>query len=348
MRGVRVAVIGAGVSGLTAATELISRGANVEIWARERHPRTTSDVAAAFWHPFLVEDTPRVERWAMVAYRRFAEIASRHPESGVRMLPVTELFGDTVAPPAWLERLQGHQVLSPSSLPRARTVGRGFVAPVIETNRYLPWLERRLLRAGCILRQRHVEDVDAVFDSASYVVNATGIGATTLIDDDSLRPMRGQVVRLKGASRGTQPRVLLDSADPEGALYIVPRSEDVVIGASADPSSDTSVRESETASLLRRARELSPSLSTAAVANVAVGIRPWRPTVRLEHEERPRGSLFHCYGHGGAGVTLSWGCAGALVDLVSTVTALTGPRGHEQPVSEAPLQRQPERAPGGA
>ncbi len=335
MRGVRVAVIGAGVSGLTAATELISRGANVEIWARERHPQTTSDVAAAFWHPFLVEDSPRVDRWAMVAYQRFAEIARRHPESGVRMLPVTELFGDTVTPPAWMERLQGHQVLSPSSLPRARTVGRGFIAPVIETNRYLPWLERRLIRAGCVLRQRHVEDLDAMFDSASYVVNATGIGAATLIDDDALQPIRGQVVRLNGSALGTTPHVLLDSADPEGALYIVPRSDDVVIGASATPSSDLSARESESTSLLRRARELSPSLANAAVTNVAVGIRPWRPTVRLEHEERPRGSLFHCYGHGGAGITLSWGCAGALVDLMSTVTALTGARGQEQAASEA-------------
>jgi D-amino-acid oxidase len=35
-----------------------------------------------------------------------------------------------------------------------------------------------------------------------------------------------------------------------------------------------------------------------------VGLRPVRPTVRLEAE----GHVVHCYGHGGAGVTLAWGC----------------------------------------
>jgi D-amino-acid oxidase len=41
-----------------------------------------------------------------------------------------------------------------------------------------------------------------------------------------------------------------------------------------------------------------------------VGLRPFRPQVRLEREEFPDGTvLWHNYGHGGAGVSLSWGCA---------------------------------------
>jgi D-amino-acid oxidase len=28
------------------------------------------------------------------------------------------------------------------------------------------------------------------------------------------------------------------------------------------------------------------------------------------------GDVVHCYGHGGAGVTLSWGCAGEVVELL--------------------------------
>ncbi len=325
MRGVRVVVIGAGVSGLTAASELVSRGAHVEIWAKQRHPHTTSDVAAAFWHPFLVEETPRVERWATVAYRRFSELAERHPESGVRMVPVREFFGETAAPPAWLQRVEGHRLLSDEELPVDRSTGRAFVAPIIETNLYLPWLERRLDRAGCVFRRRHLTEIDAAFESATHVVNATGIGAASLTGDESLRPVRGQVVRVDGSSLHGERKVTLDSGDPLGPIYIVPRSHDVVIGASAAPSADTAARESETASLLRRARGLSPALASSTVTAVAVGLRPWRPTIRLEHEERPRGAVFHCYGHGGAGITLSWGCAEALVDLMEAVTALTGP-----------------------
>ena len=44
-----------------------------------------------------------------------------------------------------------------------------------------------------------------------------------------------------------------------------------------------------------------------------VGLRPVRPAVRLERD----GHVVHCYGHGGAGVTLSWGCADEVVALVS-------------------------------
>lgn len=60
-----------------------------------------------------------------------------------------------------------------------------------------------------------------------------------------------------------------------------------------------------------------------------IGIRPHRKGgVRLELEPKPlagpRGEkhLIHNYGHGGAGITLSWGCASVVVDHVEQVTAL--------------------------
>jgi D-amino-acid oxidase len=45
-----------------------------------------------------------------------------------------------------------------------------------------------------------------------------------------------------------------------------------------------------------------------------VGLRPSRSAVRLERD----GRVVHCYGHGGAGVTLSWGCADEVVELVGS------------------------------
>jgi len=48
-----------------------------------------------------------------------------------------------------------------------------------------------------------------------------------------------------------------------------------------------------------------------------VGLRPARPTVRLELDDSSSGHpTIHCYGHGGAGVTLSWGCADDVLQLV--------------------------------
>jgi D-amino-acid oxidase len=55
----------------------------------------------------------------------------------------------------------------------------------------------------------------------------------------------------------------------------------------------------------------------AEIVGVAVGLRPVRSAVRLEAETiAPNCLLLHNYGHGGAGVTLSWGCAAEVVRLI--------------------------------
>ena len=63
--------------------------------------------------------------------------------------------------------------------------------------------------------------------------------------------------------------------------------------------------------MLHRACALVPELEGARVVRHKVGLRPARPEVRLERV----GEVIHCYGHGGAGVTLSWGCADDVVGL---------------------------------
>jgi D-amino-acid oxidase len=53
-----------------------------------------------------------------------------------------------------------------------------------------------------------------------------------------------------------------------------------------------------------------PRLAGVPVVGHRVGLRPVRDGVRFEVETISGGRhLVHNYGHGGAGVTLSWGCA---------------------------------------
>jgi D-amino-acid oxidase len=64
------------------------------------------------------------------------------------------------------------------------------------------------------------------------------------------------------------------------------------------------------ARILRDCAAIEPRVNGARVLGHRVGLRPFRPQVRLEAEPPGRGPLVvHNYGHGGAGVTLSWGCA---------------------------------------
>ena len=65
--------------------------------------------------------------------------------------------------------------------------------------------------------------------------------------------------------------------------------------------------------ILARATRLVPELEGARVLRHKVGLRPVRPAVRVERV----GDVVHCYGHGGAGVTLSWGTADEVVGLLS-------------------------------
>ena len=59
-----------------------------------------------------------------------------------------------------------------------------------------------------------------------------------------------------------------------------------------------------------------PGIERARVVAHRVGLRPVRPEVRLE----AAGRVVHCYGQGGAGVTVSWGCADEVARLVGEIT----------------------------
>ena len=100
---------------------------------------------------------------------------------------------------------------------------------------------------------------------------------------------------------------------PRDRLYVVPRSRDIVVGGTAVEGEWSRTPSPEVASaILRRALRLVPELAGAEVLGHRVGLRPARPEVRLERV----GDVVHCYGHGGAGVTLSWGCAREVAELL--------------------------------
>ena len=71
-----------------------------------------------------------------------------------------------------------------------------------------------------------------------------------------------------------------------------------------------------------------PELAGATELGQRVGLRPARPHVRLERlpSGTDAGSVVHCYGHGGAGVTLSWGCADEVAALVEAGVGRVEPR----------------------
>ena len=92
----------------------------------------------------------------------------------------------------------------------------------------------------------------------------------------------------------------------------------MVLGGTADEDDENTEPDMVTAEQIRqRCIEVEPRLRNARVRGHQVGLRPSRPTVRLESEHLDNALCVHNYGHGGSGVTLSWGCARDAVALLT-------------------------------
>ena len=303
---VRVLVVGGGVIGLTCAVRLSEAGREVELWARDLPPRVTSNVAAAIWYPYHAGPPEKAARWALLSYRRFVELA-RDPRTGIVMREGCELFEGPPVPPEWRTGLQGFRPAREGEL-CGRDSGYRVLVPVIEMPIYLEWLRSRAEAAGVRIARRELSSLDEALEASGQVVNCAGLGARELVGDERLVPVRGQVVRVE--RRGLE-RFVLDEATRSGITSVVPRSQDCVLGGTAEEGrEDLEPDDEATAAILERCTRLVPELAGARVLGTAVGLRPVRDEVRLESERpRPGQLVVHDYGHGGAGVTLSWGCA---------------------------------------
>ena len=356
-----VAIVGAGVSGLTCGIMLAEHGYRTSIFAKETGQQTTSSVAAAVWFPYHVEPADRVIPLALETYDVLVDLA-RFPETGVSIIesrqflrtgrieipdwaiplgasviPMEVENGSAREPATWTARgnaertrneQKSHGValnipsrnLSATRRPSAQdnekfASGFSLLTPLTDTTIYLDYLATRFRKAGgeihANVRFEKLEDVDAQFD---LVVNCAGIGARKLLQDFDLEPHRGQVAivpRIEGLSTAIV-------CDDEPLMYAIPRTNDCVFGGTNELSDNLAADPTTTARIVT---ECSRVLNTEKPRVLAerVGLRPFRKSgVRIERGRLADGrTVIHNYGHGGAGFTLSWGCAREVFDLTS-------------------------------
>jgi D-amino-acid oxidase len=313
-----ILVIGCGVSGLTTGLRLLRAGHRVTIWARDLPPNTTSNIAAAVWYPYKAHPIDKVTAWGAVAYRAFKELCDV-PASGVVMAEMLECLPATSPDPWWVSAVEGFRHAALEELPAGYVDGYVFPAPVIDTGVYLDYLMREFQAQGGEIQQRAVGDLAEAFAASAFVINCSGLGARELVGDRDLHPSRGQAVRVKPTGFR---QVVADDHDPNQLTYIVPRLHDIVLGGTDDEGNESTTPDPNvTVEILRRVARLVPELASIGpddILNVVCGLRPVRSTIRLEAERpTPERLLVHNYGHGGAGVTLSWGCADEVVTLVA-------------------------------
>jgi D-amino-acid oxidase len=295
---VRVTVLGAGVIGLTTAVVLEEAGHDVTVVASEKGIATTSGAAGAVWLSYHVSPPERVIPWARRTRELLAGIAEHIPAAGVDLVDAY-VAAESEAPPWWAPAVDDLTLVAE---PWRGGEGRAWRmrVPRCDPRLYLPWLESRLRRSIVL---QTVDSFDHL--EGDCVVNCAGVGARRLANDDALVPNLGQTIVVAGAT--LDPRVMLsDDRDVSKMFYVIPRRGEFVLGGCAvnveavvPPPPDPHLA----MAILERCRQ--HGFDPGAVLYERSGLRPGRHEVRLERE----GRVIHNYGHGGAGYTLSWGCA---------------------------------------
>jgi len=305
-----IAIVGAGVSGLTCGVYLAERRERVSVFASEVGQQTTSAAAAAMWYPYDAEPFDRIIAWALETYRTLQDLV-RDPGSGVSIIELRQFSrSGKMEIPDWALPLEARQIRS--DIPPAFASGFAMKVPLMDTTIYLDYLAQRFREAGGEIhpgrRFAKLEEVDQAFD---LVINCAGVGARTLVHDSDLEPHRGQVAIV--------PKIDLPYAvvcDGPPLMYAIPRSKDCVFGGTNQLSADCTVDPAATAQIVGECSRVLHIAQPDVLAE-RVGLRPFRSSgVRLERGQLRDGrALIHNYGHGGSGFTLSWGCAKAVAEM---------------------------------
>jgi D-amino-acid oxidase len=308
----RVTVVGGGVVGLTTALELAVAGHSVQCVRDQPVTATVSAVAGGLWFPYHVEPRERVIGWGRAALVRFEQLAS-DPASGVALREGL-IIERGPADRWWTQSLPSWSEASAAELPASATGGVVATVPLVTMPVFLPWLEERCAEAGVALVQAHVDALEEL--DCDVVVVAAGLRSGALVGDHSGTPSRGQVALLENPGL---TRWLVDDAHPDGMLYVLPHPGWVVCGGtdvsgSWDTEPDPAVHEA----IVRRVRSAVPELAQARVLGARVGLRPVAAEVSLAASDVGGRRVVTNHGHGGAGVTLSWGCAEEVVRLVAS------------------------------
>ncbi|MET8181459.1 FAD-dependent oxidoreductase [Streptomyces sp. NPDC005336] len=302
-------VVGGGVIGLTSAIVLAEGGRRVTVWSRDPAGRTTSAVAGGLWWPYRIEPEEQVAAWSVRTLHTLTALAERPAETGVRLVEGTQAGIGTRDLGAWAAAVPGLRPARPDELPDGLTLGLRARVPLVDMATYLGYLRRRLEAAGGTVEERAVTSLGEARRAAPLVVNCTGLGARELVPDAEVHPVQGQLVVVENP--GVEE--WLGAVDPHSpdTLYMLPQPYGLVLGGTARENAWSLEPDPATAkAIVARCARVHPRVAHARVLAHRVGLRPARSRVRLEPEELPGGgACVHNYGHGGAGVTVAWGCA---------------------------------------
>jgi len=311
-----VAIVGAGVSGLTCGVFFAEHGFQTAIFAEQIGQQTTSGAAAALWFPYDAGPADKVIPWALASYKVLVDLI-KDSRTGVSMIELRQYSrAGEISIPDWAHPFV--MSTSPSVMSSeaetsldisASAFSSGFSlnVPLMDTTIYLDYLADRFQKAGGAINEGvHFEKLEDVDPKFGVVINCAGIGARDLVHDVDLEPHRGQVAIVPKIDN-LNCAIVCDEAP---LMYAIPRTNDCVFGGTNEISDNLDVDPTSTSRIVAECSRVL-KIENPRVLTERVGLRPFRKSgVRLECGKLRGGrTAIHNYGHGGSGFTLSWGCA---------------------------------------
>ncbi|MEM9378184.1 MAG: FAD-dependent oxidoreductase [Pseudomonadota bacterium] len=208
-----IAIIGAGVMGLTSAVRLAQTGANVTIYAKDLPSESRSSRATGVWSPSsrigltsaVASDFDATwDRWARKSYSVHQSYVGSLGRP-VEYVPFYQLrSGGGRGTPASRDFLHWDGRLDDLFAPGQTLSGDALAFPVTAARRFTDMAfnvavyTERLLRdfyafGGRMIRQTFDDRAQVLALDAPVIVNCTGYGAKTLWGADELAPVRGQI-----------------------------------------------------------------------------------------------------------------------------------------------------------
>ena len=308
-----VAIVGAGVSGLTSGVVFAERGFVTKIFAEQIGTQTTSGAAGALWFPYDAEPANKVIPWALATYKVLVDL-TKDSRTGVSMIELRQYCRTgKIEIPDWASSFSPlilSENASPARTERSLNIsvfksGFSIRVPLTDTTIYLDYLANRFQNAGGEIKNNmRFENLEGI--EGDLVINCAGIGARELAHDVDLEPHRGQVAIVRKIDNLKCAIV----CDDDPLMYAIPRTNDCVFGGTNDVSDNLAADPATTKAIVAECCRV-VEIESPRVLRDRVGLRPFRKSgVRLEQEKLRDGrTVIHNYGHGGSGFTLSWGCA---------------------------------------
>ncbi|SPO02445.1 uncharacterized protein DNG_05118 [Cephalotrichum gorgonifer] len=374
-RSKHVLILGAGVSGLMVAWILLDKGYRVTViaddWAWNRDfskSRMTSQIAGALWEfppggcgMTEIEDTN--DGWAKIMtdlHQFFYDnvVSQGDDEESKKLRELQEVSDKHADFKLGIKRYDSAQKIT-AKFPNVNNKGENrqqftsaytHRAPILNTDKAMAYLMALVTAKGANLETRKFDPkvVGSIKQfgeqllkdhGADAIVNATGLGAKELAEDNDVYPARGAVKRIDNTRTG-QFRHLNDAylvpaqRDALGhaikTIFIVPRSDDVLyVGSIIQPNIYDKVLtpdSPEVQVMWNRAGEFMPKLLAAGPVPsfpFAQGLRPFtKRNAKVRADEETKFPVVHNYGHGGSGWTLGIGTARTAVAIVEALLGI--------------------------